>query len=310
MSLVESTYLKNLETIKNSGTLITEGRTIPYISHIGGLQNRHNFEEGFPLLTTKKIFFKHVITELIWFLKGLTNIEYLKKYSKKTIWDEWADENGELGPIYGKQWRAFGSENYDQIAALITSLKEEPFSRRHILSAWHPPSIKDAKLPPCHIIFQVFARYDESLENFRLSGHLYQRSADYFLGKAFNIASYALLLELLSVQLGYGPPEQLVQTDGDAHIYVNHLTQVEQQLARTPKPLPRLTHQGIEWIDLISGKIKMVDQEPTDFSLAAFSIESSEGFFNLETKARTETQKGFSLSGYYPDNYIKAEVAI
>ncbi|MDA7841767.1 thymidylate synthase [Gammaproteobacteria bacterium] len=203
---------------------------------IFGYQMRFNLEDGFPLLTTKKIHFKSVAYELLWFLKGSTNIAYLKENNIK-IWDEWADSNGELGPIYGNQWRSWVSANgvkFDQITDVIESIKSNPDSRRHVVSAWNVGEIDNMKLPPCHILFQFY------VVNNKLSCQLYQRSADIFLGVPFNIASYALLTMMIADQCGlrYG---EFIHTFGDAHIYTNHIDQVQQQLKRDFRPLPNLS---------------------------------------------------------------------
>ena len=203
---------------------------------IFGYQMRFNLEDGFPLLTTKKIHFKSVAYELLWFLKGSTNIVYLKENNIK-IWDEWADSNGELGPIYGNQWRSWVSANgvkFDQITDVIESIKSNPDSRRHIVSAWNVGEIDNMKLPPCHILFQFY------VVNNKLSCQLYQRSADIFLGVPFNIASYALLTMMIADQCGLGYGE-FIHTFGDAHIYTNHIDQVQQQLKRDFRPLPNLS---------------------------------------------------------------------
>ena len=203
---------------------------------IFGHQMRFNLEDGFPLLTTKKIHFKSVVHELLWFLKGSTNISYLKENNIK-IWDEWADSNGELGPIYGNQWRSWVSANgvkFDQITDVIESIKSNPDSRRHIVSAWNVGEIDNMKLPPCHILFQFYVL------NNKLSCQLYQRSADIFLGVPFNIASYALLTMMIADQCGLGYGE-FIHTFGDAHIYTNHIDQVQQQLKRDFRPLPNLS---------------------------------------------------------------------
>ena len=203
---------------------------------IFGHQMRFNLEDGFPLLTTKKIHFKSVAYELLWFLKGSTNIAYLKENNIK-IWDEWADSEGELGPIYGNQWRSWVSANgvkFDQITDVIESIKSNPDSRRHIVSAWNVGEIDNMKLPPCHILFQFYVL------NNKLSCQLYQRSADIFLGVPFNIASYALLTMMIADQCGLGYGE-FIHTFGDAHIYTNHIDQVQQQLKRDFRPLPNLS---------------------------------------------------------------------
>jgi len=202
---------------------------------IFGHQMRFNLEDGFPLLTTKKIHFKSVAYELLWFLKGSTNIAYLKENNIK-IWDEWADSNGELGPIYGNQWRSWVSANgvkFDQITDVIESIKSNPDSRRHIVSAWNVGEIDNMKLPPCHILFQFYVL------NNKLSCQLYQRSADIFLGVPFNIASYALLTEMIAHVCGYESGD-FIHTFGDAHIYNNHIDQLNLQSSRKIRKLPIL----------------------------------------------------------------------
>lgn len=201
-----------------------------------GRQMRFDLAQGFPLLTTKKLFTKAIFVELLWFLRGLTNVKWLQERGC-TIWDEWADVNGELGPVYGKQWRSWAAPNgqtIDQIAKLIDGLKNNPFSRRHIVSAWNPADVDDMALPPCHLLFQFYVSSDK-----KLSCQLYQRSADVFLGVPFNIASYALLTHMIAQICGYDVGE-FVHTLGDAHIYLNHLEQVDLQLSRAPMDLPNL----------------------------------------------------------------------
>lgn len=198
-----------------------------------GYQMRFDLANGFPLLTTKKLHLKSIIHELLWFLRGETNISYLNE-NGVSIWDEWADENGELGPVYGAQWRSWRAPNgttIDQIGQLIEKLKIEPLSRRHIVSAWNVAELGDMALPPCHAFFQFYV-----VEN-GLSCQLYQRSADLFLGVPFNIASYALLLQMVAQVTGYQARE-LVHTFGDVHLYTNHVEQAHQQLKRTPYTLP------------------------------------------------------------------------
>lgn len=210
-----------------------------------GYQMRFNLQEGFPLVTTKKLHLKSIIYELLWFLKGDTNIEYLREHGVR-IWDEWADHDGNLGPVYGHQWRNWNSEGIDQIKDLVATLKNNPDSRRMVISAWNPSVMPDtskpfsenvangkAALPPCHALFQFY------VADGKLSCQLYQRSADIFLGVPFNIASYALLTMMLAqvTNLKIG---EFIHTFGDAHIYTNHISQLELQLSRTPKPLPRM----------------------------------------------------------------------
>lgn len=200
-----------------------------------GYQMRFNLEEGFPMVTTKKLHLKSIIHELLWFLSGETNVRYLQENGVR-IWNEWADENGNLGPVYGYQWRSWPASNnryIDQISAVIQSIKENPSSRRHIVSAWNVGELENMALPPCHILFQFYVHDN------KLSLQLYQRSADIFLGVPFNIASYAALLAMVAQVTGLEPYE-FVHTLGDAHIYLNHLEQVKTQLSRTPFPLPHL----------------------------------------------------------------------
>lgn len=200
-----------------------------------GYQMRFDLQAGFPLVTTKKVHLKSVIHELLWFLKGESNIRYLKENGVR-IWDPWADENGELGPVYGVQWRSWNCGNgqtIDQISQLVEDIKRNPYSRRHIVSAWNVAEVNQMALPPCHTMFQFYVAEG------RLSCQLYQRSADLFLGVPFNIASYALLTMMLAQVTGYQPGD-FVHTFGDAHIYHNHFEQVRLQLSREPRPLPQM----------------------------------------------------------------------
>lgn len=222
-------YHDALRSVLETGEVSSDRTGTGTISAFG-LQSRYRMADGFPLVTTKKLHLRSIIHELLWFLSGDTNIRYLRD-NKVTIWDEWADENGDLGPVYGKQWRDFGG--VDQIATLIQTIKTNPDSRRLIVSAWNPPDVPQQALPPCHTLWQV------RVLNGRLHLQLYQRSADMFLGVPFNIASYALLLEMLAHVTGYQPGD-FVHSIGDAHIYSNHMDQVALQLTRTPKPLPKL----------------------------------------------------------------------
>jgi thymidylate synthase len=212
-----------------------EDRTGTGTISVFGYQLRCNLEEGFPLLTTKKLHTKSIIHELLWFLKGETNTKYLKD-NGVSIWDEWADENGNLGPVYGKQWRSWPTpdgKNIDQISALISQIKSNPDSRRLLVNAWNVGEIPQMALPPCHILFQFY------VANGKLSCQLYQRSADLFLGVPFNIASYALLTHMVAQVCGLGVGD-FVHTYGDVHIYSNHMEQVELQLSREFRPLPTL----------------------------------------------------------------------
>ena len=200
-----------------------------------GWQMRFDLARGFPVMTTKKLHLKSIIHELLWFIQGDTNIKYLQENGVR-IWDEWADENGDLGPVYGKQWRRWETPDgrvIDQVTQLVHSLKNNPDSRRHIVSAWNPGDVDNMALPPCHCLFQFY------VANGKLSCQLYQRSADIFLGVPFNIASYALLTMMLAQVCGYQPGE-FVHTFGDAHLYNNHFEQARLQLSREPRPLPRL----------------------------------------------------------------------
>lgn len=203
-----------------------------------GYQLRFDLAEGFPLITTKKVHFKSIALELLWFLRGLTNVRWLQERGV-TIWDEWADENGELGPVYGKQWRSWPTGGYnsptiDQIAQVIDTIKRNPDSRRMLVTAWNPAEVDQMKLPPCHCLFQFY------VANGKLSCQLYQRSADIFLGVPFNIASYALLTHLIADQCDLNVGE-FVWTGGDCHIYSNHFEQVREQLSRDVRPFPTLT---------------------------------------------------------------------
>lgn len=234
-SPVERAYLDLLREIMETGEDQSD-RTGTGTRGVFGRQIRCDLGHGFPLLTTKKVHFKSIAVELLWFIKGMTNVRWLQERGVK-IWDEWADENGELGPVYGKQWRRWegpGGEEIDQLALLIEQIRTKPDSRRHVISAWNPADVPSMALPPCHTLFQFKVLGD------RLHLQLYQRSADMFLGVPFNIASYALLLAMVAKVTGYEPGEY-IHTFGDAHIYSNHVDQVTQQLARQPRALPRLT---------------------------------------------------------------------
>ena len=206
-----------------------------------GYQMRFDLAEGFPMVTTKKLHIRSIVHELIWFLAGDTNIKYLQD-NKVRIWDEWADENGDLGPVYGKQWRRWEGPDgvvIDQVGKMIEAIKSNPYSRRHVISAWNPAEVDDMALPPCHCLFQFFVSPSKDGGRDKLSCQLYQRSADIFLGVPFNIASYALLVHMVaqSCDLDVG---DFVHTFGDAHIYSNHFDQVRLQMTRDPLPLPRL----------------------------------------------------------------------
>lgn len=247
-----------------------EDRTGVGTISVFGYQMRFNLQEGFPLLTTKKLHVKSIIHELLWFLKGSTNIQYLKE-NNVTIWDEWADENGNLGPIYGYQWRNWPDyekgKHIDQISNLINEIKRNPNSRRLIVSAWNVAQLPQMKLPPCHILFQFY------VADGKLSCQLYQRSADIFLGVPFNIASYSLLLMMVA-QVTNLEPYEFIHTLGDAHLYLNHIEQAKLQLTRDCRPLPKM---------IINPAIKNIFE------------------FKYED---------FKLEGYNPHPHIKADVAV
>ena len=245
-------YLNLLRDILDNGVR-RDDRTGTGTLGVFGRQIRFDLSKGFPLLTTKKLHTRSIFIELLWFLRGETNIGWLKD-NGVGIWDEWADENGDLGPVYGKQWRSWAAPNgasIDQIQKLIHGLKTNPNSRRHIVSAWNPADVDDMALPPCHCLFQFF------VADGKLSCQLYQRSADVFLGVPFNIASYALLTMMLAQVLGLEPGD-FVHTFGDAHLYLNHLEQAELQLTRQPLALPTLT---------VAPKSDLFAYELSDFSL-------------------------------------------
>lgn len=261
-------YLDLMRHVLEHGDQKTDRTGTGTIS-VFGWQMRFRLGDGFPLLTTKKLHTRSIIHELLWFLRGDTNIRYLHE-NNVTIWDEWADANGDLGPVYGKQWRRWEGANgskVDQIARLIEGLRKNPDSRRHMVSAWNPSEIDSMALPPCHALFQFY------VANGRLSCQLYQRSADIFLGVPFNIASYALLT-LMIAQVCDFEPGDFIWTGGDCHLYLNHLEQARQQLSREPRPLPKMR----------------VNPEVKD--LFAFRFED------------------FTLEGYDPHPHIKAPVAI
>lgn len=239
-----------------------------------GRQMRFDLADGFPLLTTKKLHFHSILIELLWFLRGETNVRWLQAHGV-SIWDEWADAEGELGPVYGKQWRSWAAPDgrvIDQISQVIAGLKANPYSRRHVVSAWNPADVEAMALPPCHCLFQFYVAPRASGAE-RLSLQLYQRSADVFLGVPFNIASYALLL-LMVAQVCDMEAGEFVHTLGDTHLYSNHETQAKLQLARTPRPLPRIV------------------LNPDVRDLFAF------------------TREDFTLVDYAPHPHIKAQVAV
>ena len=227
-------YLDLLQHIKENG-IEKSDRTGTGTISVFGYQMRFDLGAGFPVLTTKKLHLRSIIYELLWFLKGDTNIAYLHDHNV-TIWDEWADKNGDLGPVYGYQWRSWHAPDgrvIDQIAQVERSIRTNPDSRRHIVTAWNPADVDKMALPPCHALFQFY------VADGKLSCQLYQRSADVFLGVPFNIASYALLTMMMAQVTGLQPGE-FIHTFGDAHLYLNHLEQVDTQLSREPRPLPTM----------------------------------------------------------------------
>ena len=261
-------YLDLIRRVLAEGVL-KEDRTGTGTISVFGHQMRFNLEDGFPLVTTKKLHLKSIIYELLWFLKGCTNVKYLQDNGVR-IWNEWAKEDGELGPIYGYQWRSwpdYSGGHIDQVLQVIESIKNNPDSRRHIVSAWNVGQIDEMQLPPCHILFQFY------VANGRLSCQLYQRSADIFLGVPFNIASYALLTMMVAQVCGLKPGD-FVHTLGDSHIYCNHIEQVKLQISREPRPLPVMK---------INPSIRNIDE---------FSFED------------------FELTGYDPHPHIKGDIAV
>ena len=243
-------YLDLLQDILDNG--VDKGdRTGTGTRSVFGRQMRFDLSKGFPLLTTKKVYLKGIIYELLWFLKGDTNVHYLQEHNVH-IWDEWADENGDLGPVYGSQWRNWNGEGVDQIKNLIETLKKNPNDRRMIVTAWNPSQVPNMALPPCHMMFQFY------VANNKLSCMLYQRSCDMFLGVPFNIASYALLTMMIAHVCGFELGE-FVHTLGDTHIYNNHFEQVKEQLSRTPRALPQM---------LIKRKVDSID----DFQYEDFEL--------------------------------------
>jgi thymidylate synthase len=262
------TYLDLLRHVRLHGAR-KDDRTGTGTLSVFGYQMRFDLAERFPLLTTKKVHVKSVIHELLWFLQGSTNVEYLRAHGV-TIWDEWADAKGELGPVYGSQWRSWPTPDgghIDQIADVVAQIKKNPHSRRLIVTAWNPADVPKMALAPCHALFQFY------VNNGRLSCQLYQRSADVFLGVPFNIASYALLTLMVAQVTGLKPGE-FVHTLGDAHLYLNHLEQADEQLSRTPRPLP------------------LLQLNPAVKDLFAFRYED------------------FTLQGYDPHPAIRAPIAV
>ena len=251
-------YLDLMRHVLENGA-VKEDRTGTGTRSVFGYQMRFDLKQGFPLLTTKKLHLRSILHELLWFLKGDTNIQYLHK-NNVTIWDEWADENGNLGPVYGYQWRSWPTadgQHIDQIKQAIDQIRNNPDSRRIIVSAWNVADIEKMALPPCHAFFQFY------VADGKLSCQLYQRSADIFLGVPFNIASYALLLMMIAQVTGLKPGE-FVHTLGDAHLYSNHLEQAELQLQRTPRALPKMqinpVRKSIE--DFVFEDFELLDYDP------------------------------------------------
>lgn len=246
-------YLELIEQVLLHGTDRGD-RTGTGTRSLFGTQTRYNLQEGFPLLTTKKVNFKAIVAELLWFLKGSTNINDLDS----KIWDQWANPDGGVGPIYGSQWRDWGGRGYDQIAEVIHSIKTKPESRRHIVSAWNVADLDAMALPPCHILFQFYVRDGRYLDC-----QMYQRSADLALGVPFNIASYALLTTMVSYECSL-IPGVFVHTIGDAHIYLNHIKGLEEQLSRDPRPLPtlRIEQRGQSFDGTKAGDISLIGYDP------------------------------------------------
>jgi thymidylate synthase len=254
----EQQYLDLLAEVLERGARKSD-RTGTGTLSVFGRQLRFGLRDSFPLLTTKKLHLKSIVYELLWFLRGDTNVKWLQERGV-SIWDEWADENGELGPVYGYQWRHWrtpGGAEIDQISKLIENLKTKPDSRRHLVTAWNPADVERMALPPCHALFQFY------VANGEISCQMYQRSADLFLGVPFNIASYSLLTLMVAQVTGLKPGE-FVLTLGDAHLYLNHTEQAREQLGREPRPLPRLeldpSYREIDDFDLES--IQVVDYDP------------------------------------------------
>ena len=268
-------YLELLERVQREGAPTNDRTGIGTLS-VFGHQMRFDLTDGFPLVTTKKLHLRSIIHELLWFIAGDTNVAYLRE-NGVTIWDEWADENGDLGPVYGRQWRSWAAPDgkvIDQLSLVLSAIKTNPFSRRHIVSAWNPADIPSMALPPCHCLFQFNVAPPQGDDPRPvLSLQLYQRSADVFLGVPFNIASYALLLAMVA-QVSGMRPGTFVHTLGDAHLYRNHLEQAEMQLARTPRALP--------WLEL----------NPSVDSIVEFKADD------------------IAIRGYDPHPHIQAEVAV
>jgi thymidylate synthase len=261
-------YLDLVQLVLDHGAR-KEDRTGTGTLSIFGCQMRFDLAEGFPLLTTKKLHVKSIIHELLWMLRGDTNIHYLNEHGV-TIWDEWADEAGELGPVYGAQWRSWRGPDgkiVDQITSVLEGIRENPHSRRHVVTAWNPAEIEAMALPPCHVLFQFY------VVDGRLSCHLYQRSADIFLGVPFNIASYSLLAMMVAQVVNLKPGD-FVHSFGDAHIYLNHLDQARLQLSREPRPLPemRLNPDVMSIFEFQYQDFQLLDYDPHPHIKAQVSI--------------------------------------
>ena len=255
-------YLDLLQDIMDNGVDKTD-RTGVGTRSVFGRQMRFDLSKGFPLVTTKKVHLKSIIHELLWFIKGDTNIKYLQDNGVR-IWNEWADENGDLGPVYGAQWRNWNNDGIDQLADVIERIKKTPNDRRLIVTAWNPSQIGQMKLPPCHMMFQFY------VANGKLSCMLYQRSCDMFLGVPFNIASYALLTMMIAQVCGLKPGE-FVHTLGDTHIYHNHFEQVKEQLSHTPLPLPQM-------------KINPLIKDINDFKYEDFELVGYESYGSIKAQ--------------------------
>ncbi len=259
-------YLDLLQHVRDDGVEKSD-RTGTGTRSVFGYQMRFDLSQGFPVLTTKKLHLRSIIGELLWFLRGETNVRWLQERGI-TIWDEWADEDGELGPVYGHQWRSWPTPDggtVDQIAKVIESIRTNPDSRRHVVSAWNVAEVDDMALPPCHTLFQFYVAPGVDGGRGRLSCQLYQRSGDVFLGVPFNIASYALLTMIVAQQCDLEPGD-LVHTLGDAHLYLNHLEQADEQLGREPHALPTM---------LITPRESVDEYELEDFELVGYEAQPS-----------------------------------
>ncbi len=276
-------YLELLSKVRREGEL-RPNRTAVSAYSVFGHQLEIDLQQGFPLLTTKKVHFPSIVHELLWFISGSTNIKYLNE-NNVSIWDEWADAAGELGPVYGHQWRSWGTadgQQLDQLQQLINGLRTDPYSRRHIISAWNVGELPRMALAPCHLMFQFFVGNIPQTRNGSMLGksteptlscHLYQRSADIFLGVPFNIASYSLLTIMLAHVLDMRPGK-FIHSFGDVHLYSNHLTQADEQLSRRPKDLPRLKLDASarDIFSMTSDSIQLLDYNPLPGIKAAVSV--------------------------------------